>query len=379
MAGIPAPDLHADHLAARSPEHAAEGVASLDDGAVGIGDVNAVAGILQQDAAAFVGTVVRGDQPVEEPGRQPGHTEEEHPQQHRLADVLPPLGEVVLLAPADDHEGRQALEPAVGVDPRHAIGRSGAVEGLRADLGGDDLAQLEGAAAPADHPGRGIETRPARDQGHVEVPHQRDPVRPELQAREQALEVIGRHGCGDDAGEVALGRVVAAREHDDPGVGDAPVQQLARPGLAVVQLTMIAKERTVGIARARLGGDPVAEHNGSRGVAHAHLGRLRQPVPMQDDRRVEIVALQPALFAQLALDPKLDPAQHQIDLAHRGADALVEQQGQVLDRGAHLVFLAGLRLQHRIAQQSRDEQVKRQHRGDQSPEDLPAVVLHVSA
>ncbi|OPZ04424.1 MAG: hypothetical protein BWZ09_01808 [Alphaproteobacteria bacterium ADurb.BinA305] len=218
MAGIPAPRPHADDLAARSPEHAAEGVAGLDDDALRIGDVDAVAGVLQQDAAALVGTVVGVDQPIQQPGGQPGHAEEKCPQQHGLADVLLPLREVVLLAPADDHEGRQALEPAVGIDARHAVGRARAVEGLRANVGGDDLVELLRPAATADHAGRGIETRPARDQRHVEVAHQGDAMRPELQARKQALEMIGRHGCGHDAREVAIGRVVAAREHHDPRI-----------------------------------------------------------------------------------------------------------------------------------------------------------------
>ena len=290
-----------------------------------------------------------------------------------------PLRQVVLLAPAEDDEGRHAFEPAVSIDARHAIRGARAVKRLRLHPGADDVAQLLRATAAADRARGRVEYRPARDHRHVLVADQRDAMRPQPEPRQQPAKIRGGHRRRDDAGKATIGRVVAAREHRDPGAGDAPEDQLARPCLLIVLRAVRDEEIAVVIAHLRLGRHAVAEHHRPGRIRDPDLGTLQQPRLMLRDQAVHLAAIERQALKQIPLQMHLHLAQQQLDLPHRRSDALVEQQRHVLDGRAHLLLLALLRGGQCVRQQAGHEDVERQHGSDQGQDNRFLVVMHASA
>ncbi|MNZ54499.1 hypothetical protein D3C78_724000 [compost metagenome] len=376
---LPAGQMHADDLLQRIAEHAAERVAGLHHVALQVEDMDAVAGVLQQHLAAPVGPLAGGEQPPQQPGRAAAHQQEQHAQDDGLAHIVAPLGEIVLLAEADHDEGGHVRQPAIGAGAPDPVGRVVAVEGAAGVPRGDQPGQLRGAADRAGPSGLEGSRRVAGDQRHVQVAHQRDAVRPQIQPRQQPTEIAHRHGGGDHPREATVGMVVAAGEYVHPQLVDAAEQQLAGQRAVLAARLVGNEELAVAVAGRRLGRHSVSEAHPPRGVGDADFGDLGEPAFPRLQQRIQLSGVRPPSADQLPLQMGLNALQGNIDLAGQAGDAAVQQQRQILDRLADLLLLALAGLAQRIGQQGGHEHVQHHNgRGQHDPHGLP-FSLHARA
>lgn len=232
-------------------------------------------------------------------------------------------------------------------------------------------------AALAPHPSSGrIQAGRACDQGHVRVPHQRNAARPHLQARQQLLKMLDRHSRGDHARKTAIRMVVATGKDRDPGAGNASVQQLARQRAAIIVVPVHDEKIAVAVVHADTGGHAMPQQDIALLIGDTQLRDLRQPAFMEAHLRHHLRIVQRRPIAQGTLQMQLHLTQGLVDPSDRGRHTLVQQPGQVVDRGAHLGLLAQLGLPQGHREQPDEEQVQGHDRRHQGQENGLSSLLH---